>query len=125
MDMSKSKSLSTEQKRLEDLLVQAGVPEKKREALSPVIFQMAIQRAKLEDAAAQLPEEDLTIPFDNGGGQTGVRENPFYKAYIALWRAYLLGMDKIIALLPKEMQEAATDGAEDVLAKVIAMKKAK
>lgn len=44
---------------------------------------------KLEEARKQLPAEDLIIEYDNGGGQSGVRENPFYPAYEKLLASYV------------------------------------
>ena len=45
------------------------------------------------------------VEYDNGGGQKGIRENPVFKAYEALWKSYMLGMDKILAIIPEEQKE--------------------
>ena len=43
---------------------------------------------KLKEAAEQLPGEDLVVEYDNGGGQSGTRENPFFAVYARLLSAY-------------------------------------
>lgn len=50
--------------------------------------QLKVMADKLKEAAAQLPGEDLVIEYDNGGGQSGIRENPFYSAYTKLLASY-------------------------------------
>ena len=51
--------------------------------------QLRAMAEKLTEAARLLPYEDLIIDYDNGGGQSGVRENPFYSAYSKLLGAYV------------------------------------
>ena len=46
--------------------------------------QLRVMADKLKEAAEQLPDEELVITYDNGGGQSGIRENPFYSAYTKL-----------------------------------------
>ena len=51
------------------------------------------------------------MPYDNGGGQRGIRENPAFKGYESLWKAYMQGMNRILDTLPPEqIQNAADDG---------------
>ena len=50
--------------------------------------QAKVMADKLNDAAKRLPKEPLICDYDNGGGQTGTRENPFYPAYVRLLQAY-------------------------------------
>lgn len=55
-------------------------------------------------------EEGITVEYDNGGGQSGVRENPAFRAYEALWKTYMSGLDMLIKLLPVEVpQEQISD----------------
>lgn len=44
------------------------------------------------------------MEYDNGGGQTGVRENPAFRAYEALWKTYLSGLDALLKQLPAQME---------------------
>ena len=43
---------------------------------------------KLEETRKLLEDEPVVIPYDNGGGQSGIRENPHYTAYEHLLSAY-------------------------------------
>lgn len=51
--------------------------------------QVRVMSDKLKQAAEQVPAEDLIVEYDNGGGQTGVRENPFFPAYEKLLNSYI------------------------------------
>lgn len=37
----------------------------------------------------KIPTESLVVEYDNGGGQTGTRENPFYPAYEKLLASFV------------------------------------
>jgi len=43
---------------------------------------------KLRAEGAKMAGEDLIIEYDNGGGQSGIRENPYYVAYEKLLNCY-------------------------------------
>jgi hypothetical protein len=65
-------------------------------------------RAKLDDSRQLIKNSNIVVPYDNGGGQKGIRENPAFKGYEALWKAYMQGMNRILDTLPpEEIQEAA------------------
>lgn len=112
-----------EHKRLEDLLERADVPHRQRDVLAPVIDNMAWQRIKLDETREEMKEASVVCAYDNGGGQTGTRENPIFKAYINLWRAYMVGLEKYTSYLPKELQEEAAGDCISVLEQVKQMKK--
>ena len=114
----------TEHKRLEALLERANVPQQRRDVLAPVIDNMAWQRVKLDEAREEMQDASIVCHYDNGGGQSGERENPIFKAYINLWRAYMVGLEKYTSYLPKELQEEAAGGSISVLEQVKKMKKA-
>ncbi len=122
--MDKGK-ITKEKHRLEAILDKAEVPQNQREVLSSVIDNMAWQKVKLDEARLQMMKEDIVVQYDNGGGQTGTRENPIFKAYLNLWRAYMAGLEKFTSYLPKEMQEEIKTGTIDMLSYVREMKKAK
>lgn len=72
------------------------------EALEPVIENTAWIKVKLDDARTAIKNSQVAIPYDNGGGQTGVRENPLFKGYEALFKTYLSGLTYIYSELPAE-----------------------
>lgn len=94
-------------KRLRKLLVDAGTSENRIKMLEPVIENTAWMKAKLDDARGQIRGSSIAVPYNNGGGQKGLRENPLFKGYEALWRCYMAGMSKILESLPAEVQAEA------------------
>lgn len=114
-----------EHKRLNALLDKANVPKQNRAVLAPVIDNMAWQRIKLDETRIEMQNASVVCDYDNGGGQTGVRENPIFKAYINLWRAYMVGLEKYTSYLPKELQEEAPGNMVNVLDQVRQMKRAR
>lgn len=119
-----NKAVNKEKKRLQGLLERSGVPEHQQEALVPLVEELAWQRVKLEETRHAIKDSAVVIAYDNGGGQKGIRENPIYKGYIALWRAYMLGFDKFASYLPEETQAAEKGACITVLEQVRNMKKA-
>lgn len=75
--------------------------------LLPVVENVAWMKVKLEDAREEIAEGKLVVDYDNGGGQSGVRENPVFKAYEGLWKAYLAGLSKILEIFPTDIAEKA------------------
>lgn len=94
-----------EKRRINKLLKSAGVSENRMKMLAPVIENTAWMKAKLDDAREQIRGSSIAIPYNNGGGQKGLRENPLFKGYENLWRCYIAGMGKIMDSLPEEYQE--------------------
>ena len=103
---------SEEAKRLTRLLFDYGVSEKRIKLLEHVIENVAWMKAKLDDTREQIRDTSVAIPYDNGGGQKGIRENPLFKGYSALWKSYMSGMNTIMATLPKEAVESEADRIE-------------
>jgi len=118
------RKITTEKRRLQALLERAEVPQLQRDVLQPVIDNMAWQRIKLNETMEEMQEASVVCEYDNGGGQTGTRENPIFKGYVNLWRAYMVGVEKFTSYLPKEMQEEAITQSVSILDQVKNMKKA-
>ena len=114
-----------EHERLDALLDKANVPQQNRAVLAPVIDNLSWMRAKLDQTRTEMENASVVCDYDNGGGQTGVRENPIFKAYINLWRAYMLGLEKYTSYLPKELQDEAPGDMINVLDQVRQMKRAR
>lgn len=114
-----------EHERLVALLDKANVPQQQRNVLAPVIDNMAWQRIKLDETREEMQNASVVCDYNNGGGQTGVRENPIFKAYINLWRAYMVGLEKYTSYLPKELQDEAPGDMVNVLDQVRQMKRAR
>lgn len=119
-----NRKVTKERKRLEELLDRAEVPQQQRDLLTPVVDNMAWQRVKLDEARKEMQDASIVCEYDNGGGQTGTRENPIFKAYINLWRAYMVGLEKFSSYLPKELQAEVVGESVSVLDQVRQMRKA-
>ena len=81
-----------------------GSKKARIKALKPIITNTAWMMVKLDDARAAIRNSNIVIPYDNGGGQTGIRENPAFRGYEALWKSYMAGMKQIIEALPEEAE---------------------
>ena len=57
---------------------------------------------RLKETRRKAARMDLVIPYDNGGGQTGVRKNPIFEAYAQIFAQYSKGLGQLT-----EMVEAA------------------
>lgn len=96
---------------LRRLLFDCGVSEDRLELLAPVIENVAWMRVKLEEARNDIKTSKVVIKYDNGGGQSGLRENPLFKGYEALWKSYMSGLSKLLDHLPPpEAKAAVPDG---------------
>ena len=82
-------------------------------------------RIKLDESRQLIRDEGITVPYDNGGGQKGIRENPAFKAYVSLWKAYMSGLEKYSSYFPKDMQAEIINGGRTALDIVKQMKEAK
>lgn len=94
--------IKTEKDRLTAILFDCGVSENKISVLDPIIENTVWMRIKLDATREKIKTSPAVVKYDNGGGQTGIRENPYYKAYESLFKSYMSGMDKILSFLPKD-----------------------
>lgn len=101
---------ATEEKnRITAILNDAGISERRMQTLAPIIENVSWMRAKLDDSRSLIKNSNIVVPYDNGGGQKGIRENPAFKGYEALWKAYMQGMNRILDTLPPETIQEATE----------------
>ena len=103
-----------EQRKISREIKKAKISEHKMKVIEPVVINSAFMKVKLDEAREQIKQESITVKYDNGGGQKGIRENPVFKAYEALWKSYMLGMDKILGIIPEEQQAELTAQAEQI-----------
>lgn len=55
--------------------------------------------SKLEEARKTMANEPLVVPYDNGGGQTGLRENPHFAAFEKLMNTYARSLNQLKAIV--------------------------
>lgn len=51
--------------------------------------------SKLKEARKNMEHEALIIPYDNGGGQSGIRENPHFAAFEKLMNTYTRSFEQL------------------------------
>lgn len=93
----------TEEQRLRILLknISKNDMEQARELASNIID----MEDKLKETRSKIWTMDVVIPYNNGGGQTGLRENPAYKAYSSLLSSYLKAIKQLAEM---RIEEKAT-----------------
>ena len=108
-----SKRWKKELRKMTRFFKENGANDEKIDALGAVFENVCWMKLKLEDARADISEDGLTVEYDNGGGQKGVREHPAFKAYEALWKSYCAGLQILLSQLP---EAAGNQNAGDQLA---------
>ena len=98
--------IKSEKTRIKRLLKETGTSDARMKMLEPVIENVAWMKIKLDQAREKIKASGIVMPYDNGGGQTGIRENPAFKGYEALWKSYMAGMSKLLEAMPPEVIEA-------------------
>lgn len=98
--------IKSEKTRIKRLLKESGTSDARMKMLEPVIENVAWMKIKLDQAREKIKASGIVMPYDNGGGQTGIRENPAFKGYEALWKSYMTGMSKLLEAMPPEVIEA-------------------
>ena len=77
------------------------LPDHEREHVMSLANDVLFMRHKLAEARADLYSESIVIPYDNGGGQSGIRANPAFAEYEKLLKSYTAAYDALKAALGK------------------------
>ena len=108
MGIDITQKATDESERLRRLLFDCGVSEEVVELLEPMIENTAYMKLKLDETREAIGKTKVVIPYDNGGGQSGIRENPIFKGYESLFKSYMAGLKCIMDALPKQAEEVKT-----------------
>ena len=84
---------------------------------------VVLMSEKIETAIVELQDAPLVIPYDNGGGQTGIRENPEFVAFEKLMASYTKSLRQLTEIVEKGSPSQKSIGVLKELS-VIAGKKA-
>ena len=76
----------------------AGVHTLHDEALE-LAESVLFMAGKLKEARGAMKDEDLIIPYDNGGGQMGIRENPHFTAFEKLMTTYTKSLRQLSEII--------------------------
>ena len=85
------------------------------------LLENALEQVRtLERERADMPNQRLTLEYDNGGGQTGTRENPFWRAFNALMSNYRKSLQQLLDVARQYgvYVDDATDPVAEIIRKV-------
>lgn len=89
----------------------ASLPEPTRDRARELAENVLWMEAKLEDARRVIGKSSVAIPYDNGGGQRGIRKNPAFDGYNSLMSSYTKALKQLCEMLGKEVED---DGDADL-----------
>lgn len=93
------------------------LPEADREHVRELAENVLFMRAKLEETRHGIARQQVVIPYDNGGGQTGIRANPAFKEYENLLKAYTRALTDLRDML---VPVAHDEDADNPLTRILA-----
>ena len=76
-------------------IICANVPEELRPHAEELARNVLAMEKQLTEARKTADDEPLIIEYDNGGGQSGVRKNPYWEAYAQLFRTFSSGLAQL------------------------------
>ena len=80
-------------------LTRDAIPQALRDVAMPLLHNLAWQKVQLDEARHDLMYESLFVPYDNGGGQSGIREHPGFVAYNKLFTTFSRGIKQLTDLM--------------------------
>ena len=96
------------------------VPEHERDHVRTLVDDALFMRAKLAETRKGIAKQQVVIPYDNGGGQMGIRLNPAFTGYEALLKSYSATMRELRELVDKYAEKADAAQAETPLMRILA-----
>lgn len=94
-----------ERNRLQKLLKQSS--SERAQALKPLCENVGWLKARLDVAREEIGDAPLTVEYQHGEKQSGITENPAFRAYEGMFRSYVAGLAKIIDALPPAAADVA------------------
>lgn len=91
-----------------------AIPDEKRGAVLAMLPNVAFLKVKLDEARRDLLYENIYTFYDNGGGQSGLREHPGFAAYNKLFTTFSRAIKQITDMMPTGA--AASDALVDYIA---------
>lgn len=82
-----------------------GLAEPQRGMAADLAENVLWMAVKLEETRREIADDPVAIPYDNGGGQTGIRKNPAFDGYNALMSSYTKALKQLFDLLGVEPDE--------------------
>lgn len=108
-ELTKEEKINKEIKRLNNILKDVEV--KKRKTLEGLIEEAAFMRATLEELRQNIDKNGVIDEMPQGEYSI-LRESPYVKTYNSMIQRYTTINDKIMALLPKNIEEVKSETAD-------------
>lgn len=89
----------------------SSLPEPTRARAVELAENVLWMEAKLANAREVIGRSSVAIPYDNGGGQRGIRKNPAFDGYNSLMSSYTKALKQLCEMLG--VQEVG-DGDDDL-----------
>lgn len=78
------------------------IPENRRGEASQLAEEILLLQDKMEEIKPDFESEPIVEEYDNGGGQTGTRENPTHTAYQRMLRSWMNAIHALDAMREPE-----------------------
>ena len=100
--------------RAEDIC--ASLPEPTRARAVELAENVLWMEGKLANAREVIGRSSVAIPYDNGGGQRGIRKNPAFDGYNSLMSSYTKALKQLCEMLGVQEVESGDDDLDAILA---------
>ena len=94
----------------------ASLPEPTRARAVELAENVLWMEAKLANAREVIGRSSVAIPYDNGGGQRGIRKNPAFDGYNSLMSSYTKALKQLCEMLGVQEVESGDDDLDAILA---------
>lgn len=94
----------------------ASLPEPARDRAVELAENVLWMEAKLANAREVIGRSSVAIPYDNGGGQKGIRKNPAFDGYNSLMSSYTKALKQLCEMLGTEVEDDGDDDLDAIIA---------
>ena len=94
----------------------ASLPEPTRARAVELAENVLWMEAKLANAREVIGRSSVAIPYDNGGGQRGIRKNPAFDGYNSLMSSYTKALKQLCEMLGVQEVDGGDDDLDAILA---------
>ena len=94
----------------------ASLPEPTCARATELAENVLWMESKLANAREVIGKSSVAIPYDNGGGQRGIRKNPAFDGYNSLMSSYTKALKQLCEMLGVQEVEDGDDDLDAILA---------
>lgn len=87
----------------------AALPEPQRTRAIELCENVLWMETKLAEAREAIGRSQVAIPYDNGGGQKGIRKNPAFDGYNSLMSSYTKALKQLCEMLGAQEPDEGGD----------------